>query len=310
MEGQAPACPMGVYALKSMLGWRCKRIRASGSLPLHFCLAVFLLNTGVCEDWASVRIEPNVEKVPANHLKFYLHFSKPMERGEAFRFLRLVEVNDSGKEIAEVPEPFREVELWDETFTRMTLWFHPGRQKPGVNLNVDIGPILEEGRSYRLEISPAWKTESGAKLGGSLEKVFEAAEMDDNQPDPATWGSGYGIDAKGRSVILIHTGETLDPESARRRIQVVVEGEAIDFEVRNNQLAFVPPQKKVDSFRVVIDPRLEDLAGNSVARPFNLDLDSNPNFQERTDPVELLFPRKIRLSGDSEFPGKVEKKKN
>jgi len=80
--------------------------------------------------------------------------------------------------------------------------------------------------------------------------------------------------------------------------------------VRDNQLAFVPPQKKVDSFRVVIDPRLEDLAGNSVARPFNLDLDSNPNFQERTDPVELLFPRKIRLSGDSEFPGKVEKKKN
>ena len=292
-----------------MSGWGRERIRASGSLPLHFCLVALLVNTGVCEEEASVRIEPYVEKVPANHLKFYLHFSEPMERGDAFRFLRLIEINDSGKELAEVPEPFREVELWDETFTRMTLWFHPGRQKPGVNLNVEIGPILEEGKTYRLEISPDWKTESGAKLGGSLAKTIEAAEPDNEQPDPAAWGSGYGIDAKGRSMILIHTGESLDPESARRRIQIFVEGEAIDFDVRSNQLAFFPPQK-IESFRVVIDPRLEDLAGNSVARPFNLDLDSNPNFQERTDPVELFFPRKIKFSEDSKFPGKVEKKKN
>jgi len=279
-------------------------------LPLHFALAVLLVNLAVCEEEASVRIEPYVEKVPANHLKFYLHFSEPMERGDAFRFLRLIEINDSGKELAEVPEPFREVELWDETFTRMTLWFHPGRQKPGVNLNVEIGPILEEGKTYRLEISPDWKTESGAKLGGALAKTIEAAEPDSEQPDPTAWGSGYGINARGQSVILIHTGETLDPESARRRIQIFIEGKAMEFDVRSNQLAFVPPQKKVDSFRVVIDPRLEDLAGNSVARPFNLDLDSNPNFQERTDPVELLFPRKIKFSEDSKFPGRVEKKKN
>lgn len=295
--------------MQIMSGWGSRWIRASRSLFFQLGLAAFLLNLAVCDEEASVRIEPNVEKVPANHLKFYLHFSEPMERGEAFRYLRLVEVNGGGKEIAEVPEPFREVELWDETFTRMTLWFHPGRQKPGVNLNVDIGPILEEDRHYRLEISSGWKTESGSKLGGSLGKVFGAAERDVEQPDPARWGSGYRVDTDGRTMILIHTGETLDPESARRRIQVFVEGDTMAFEVRNNQLAFFPP-KKIESFRVVIDPRLEDLAGNSVARPFNLDLDSNPNFQERTEPIELLFPRKVTLSDDSKFPGKIGKKKN
>ncbi|MCB1092679.1 MAG: hypothetical protein KDL87_14180, partial [Verrucomicrobiae bacterium] len=77
-----------------------------------------------------VRIEPDYGIVPANHLKFYLTFAQPMERGDVFRFLRLVRIDPDGKEIAEVPDPFREVELWDETFTRMTLWFHPGRQKP------------------------------------------------------------------------------------------------------------------------------------------------------------------------------------
>ena len=130
-------------------------------------------------DGGEVRVEPGTPVVPANLLKFYLHFPGPMERGDVFRHLRLVEVDTGGREIAEVPEPFREVELWDETFTRMTLWFHPGRQKPGVNLNVEIGPILEEGNRYRLEISEKWRMESGETLAGERNHLFSAGAFDD-----------------------------------------------------------------------------------------------------------------------------------
>ena len=41
--------------------------------------------------------------------------------------------------------------------------------------------------------------------------------------------------------------------------------------------------------KVLIDPRVEDLAGNSVARPFNLDLQENSEFNEETDVIELSF---------------------
>ena len=41
--------------------------------------------------------------------------------------------------------PFRETELWSEDGRRLTLWLHPGRQKTGVNLNTEIGPVLDPG---------------------------------------------------------------------------------------------------------------------------------------------------------------------
>lgn len=282
-----------------------KRSRARWSRPLQFSvLALLLLAEVRAEDaGATFRIEPSIDEVPANHLKFYLHFSEPMERGRVFRYLKLLEIDEQGKAMSEVPEPFREVELWDEAFTRMTLWFHPGRQKPGVNLNVEIGPILEDGKRYRLEISRDWKTERSSRLEGPLEKVFTAGEIDNEQPDPGRWGSGYRVDSKGRIEMLIGTREVLDPESASRRIEIFQGEKKISFVVENYQISFPCQENPESSFRVVVDPRLEDLAGNSVARPFNLDLNEHPNFEERTKPVELSFPRKIVIPEGAEFPG-------
>lgn len=236
-----------------------------------------------------VRIEPTVDVVPANHLKFYLHFPEPMERGDVFRYLRLVRIDGDGNEVAEVPEPFREVELWDESFTRMTLWFHPGRQKPGVNLNVEIGPILEEGKRYRLEVSDDWRTEAGQELDGPTSHVFTAGPLDNEQPDPKNWKLGYAKGSLGKFNASISIGEPLDPESVRKRVRILLDGEEVDYRYSEDALYFDPASK--DSGRVVvrIDPRVEDLAGNSVVRPFNLDLEKNPELKEKTDSIELSF---------------------
>lgn len=233
-----------------------------------------------------LRIEPAVATVPANHLKFYLHFPGPMERGEAFRHLRLVEVDAAGAEMDEVPEPFREVELWDETFTRMTLWFHPGRQKPGVNLNVEIGPILEEGKRYRLEISGKWRDESGAPLGETRRHEFTAGPPDHARPDPRKWR----ISVEGDSV-RIATDGSLDPESARRRVSLIRGKETVPVRVEAGaeglRLIF-RGGRIAGSYRLSVDPRLEDLAGNSVARPFNVDLERDPG-EARKEAVEIPF---------------------
>ena len=66
-------------------------------------------------------IYPTAHTLPANHLKFYLHFSQPMRQGVFLDHCRLLDDHDQP-----VTEPFRETELWNEDGTRLTLWFHPG----------------------------------------------------------------------------------------------------------------------------------------------------------------------------------------
>ena len=279
-----------------------------------------------------LRIEPAIPAVPANHLKFYLHFDQPMARGRVFPLLRLVEIDEHGDEVAEVPEPFREVELWDETFTRLTLWFHPGRQKPGVNLNVEIGPILEMGKRYRLEVDGRWKTEQGSPLGKTVHHEFEALAPDDRSPTPSNWHlhfpwksdspNGGGVRLPPGSVVLV-TREHLDPVSAAAAISVRKDQRSFPVKVTagtgwTSQIALDPthlhlviiPETSATSgdsaspgwtpgdYEILLDPRLEDLAGNSLARPFNLDLEAHPDFEERTEPVVIPFTMPEGQPGD------------
>ena len=96
-----------------------------------------------------LEVFPSGDTVPANHLKFYLNFSERMEQGKIFRHFRLTDLATG----IPVEEPFRETELWSDDGKRLTLWLHPGRQKTGVNLNMDLGPVLEPRRRYALEIA-------------------------------------------------------------------------------------------------------------------------------------------------------------
>ncbi|MDA7921651.1 hypothetical protein N9Z18_00010 [Verrucomicrobiales bacterium] len=245
-----------------------------------------------------LRIEPLAETLPANFLKFYLHFSEPMERGDVFRYLRLVKVKADGSE-EEVVEPFREVELWGADFKTLTLWLHPGRQKPGVNLNVDLGPVLEEGESYRLIVSAEWKTELGWPVTGSRSKKFSVGPVDTQQPNPGKWG----IERLSAVELVLMTGDFLDPASVRKRIEVRRElrEDPLPTVVTVSEdrvflkfMTMVPSGTVLErwypgAYRISIYPELEDLAGNSLSRPFNLNLEENPNFVEKTDPVVVSF---------------------
>src|SRR6186713_2761613 len=73
-------------------------------------------------------VYPSAATLPANHLKFYIHFSAPMRQGVFLDHCKLLD--DHGRMI--MTEPFRETELWSEDGKRLTLWLHPGRQKTGV----------------------------------------------------------------------------------------------------------------------------------------------------------------------------------
>lgn len=221
----------------------------------------------------NIRIHPSVDVLPANHLKFYIEFPQAMARGDIFQYFSLIE-NESGNA---VPDPFREIELWNENARRLTLWFHPGRQKPGVNLNIDIGPILEEGKNYTLILSGKWQRETGQILGKDVKKSFRAGPVDNTQPDPQKWQ--YSIPAAGSSTALSITFPApLDYALIPRTIQISSNHNSkIGSSHDGQSIQFIPASPwKAGQIKITISPILEDLAGNSIARPFNLDLQTTP----------------------------------
>lgn len=217
-------------------------------------------------------LHPSVPVLPANHLKFYLLFSEPMQRGRVFEFLKLI--RDDGEEVL---EPFRDTELWAEEGRRFTLWFHPGRQKDGVNLNVDFGPILEEGRGYRLVVSGEWKAESGLALGEAIEYRFKAGPQDREKIDVNAWRI-EAPKAGTRERVRLFFPEPLDWALLRSRVGVQsAEGLEIagKIEMGVQELAwFFLPERiwKAGSYRIEVGTILEDLAGNSVVRLFEVDV--------------------------------------
>ncbi|GIS60615.1 MAG: hypothetical protein CM1200mP2_28400 [Planctomycetaceae bacterium] len=106
-----------------------------------------------------------------------------MQPGEIWGYFRLDDLDNNRP----VPRPFRHTELWSRDRKTLTLWFHPGRVKQGVNLNVELGAILVEGRRYRLNISGNWPSARGTPLGDDITRDFTAGPADHQQPDLAKW---------------------------------------------------------------------------------------------------------------------------
>lgn len=222
-------------------------------------------------------IFPSGNIVPANHLKFYILFSEPMQRDGIFEHFRLIDLATD----KEVPRPFRHVELWSKDNKRSTLWFHPGRQKQGVNLNVEIGPVLTTDGKYRLEISGDWKSEKGVELGEIVTKMLRVAPPDHRQPEPKTWFLSNPR-AASSDFLTCDFHEPLDWALLHSELSVEnAAGKRVPgrVELGYGELSWVfhPRQPwKPGKYRVAIGHLLEDLAGNSIGRLFEVDVTDRP----------------------------------
>ena len=233
---------------------------------------------------------PKTQQLPANHLKFYIVFSEPMEHGNIFRHFSLWDKTTA----AAVPRPFRHTELWSEDSRTLTLWFHPGRQKTGVNLNVEIGPILDEGHKYELRISGDWRSAAGIPLTREFSKSFKAVAADHAQPDIKQWTTRLPA-AQSVDPLIVNFGEVLDWALATRVIQVQTsDGRAVRgrlvLDERERGFEFHPEAKwPAGSYRIAVHPDLEDLAGNSVGRAFEVDVSKSSNAKTNDSPAMLHF---------------------
>jgi hypothetical protein len=219
-------------------------------------------------------VYPSAEILPENLLKFYVHFSAPMSRGHIYDHIQLQD--DQGKRIA---LPFLEIdeELWNPNLTRLTLFIDPGRIKRGVRPLEEVGPALEAGKRYTLVIDQACPDGVGNPLQKSFQKTFQVGPADRDPPDPARWK----IDppkASTREPLIVAFAEPMDHALAQRVIHVTtdakiaVEGQ-IRLEDQERRWTFVPSQEwQRGPFRLVVQTTLEDLAGNNIGKPFDVDL--------------------------------------
>jgi hypothetical protein len=218
-------------------------------------------------------VYPTSDHLPENQLKFYLHFSTPMSRGEAYRRVQLLD--EQGKA---VQTPFLELneELWDPSGKRFTLFFDPGRIKRGLKPREDLGPALVEGKRYTFVIDRRWPDAQGQPLQETFRKNFTVLAPDDQPPDSKTWKLKAPAAGSSQPLVVIFP-KPMDHALLQRLVWVSGRGKRLDGAIQvcdhETRWEFTPAQPwPAGKFDLVADRRLEDLAGNSIARPFEVDL--------------------------------------
>lgn len=213
-------------------------------------------------------VYPTQAELPANLLKLYVHFSGPMAAGGVFDHVRLL---DSRGE--PVSQAFREVELWADDHRRLTLWISPGRIKRALGLSEGLGPVLQPGRQYTVEITPGLRDQRGLPLVRPFRRVFRTVGFDRTQPTLQTWQ----IDAPGpgsREPLRVRFPEVMDHAMAGRVLALETSGGMRVAGVPSasddgRSWSFLPAQPwTTGDYTLVADGDLEDLAGNSLLRPF------------------------------------------
>ncbi len=238
-------------------------------------IATFALPAEITESSTVVsQVFPTASELPENLLRFYLHFSAPMSRGEAYAHIRLID--DQGQP---ANRPFLEIdeELWDPGMRRLTLFFDPGRIKRGLRPHFEAGPPLTAGTTYRLVIDAGWRDANDQPLAEGFEKTFRVTAPDRQAPNPSDW-SIVAPAVASREPLELRFPEPLDHGLLQRVLHVeTADGIPVIGEVRvtNGERRFrLLPQVpwRAGSYTITVETILEDIAGNNLNTVFDVDV--------------------------------------
>lgn len=240
-----------------------------------------------------VRVYPSTATLPENLLKFYVHFSAPMSRGRVWEHLRLVD--EAGKTI-ELPFLELDEELWDPAMKRLTVFIDPGRIKRGVRPLEEVGPALEAGKRYRFIVDGTCRDASGRPLERGFEKAFAVGPADRETPDPTKWKIERPKTGT-REPLRVRFPDPMDQAITQRVFHVTNEsGTPIEgtVELLDDERAwtFVPAVPWPSALlHLVVPVVIEDLAGNNIGKPFDVDLfepaKPGPSSQSVKLPIDL-----------------------
>jgi hypothetical protein len=220
-----------------------------------------------------------------------------MSRGEAYRRIRLLDASGN-----QVSDAFLELdeELWSADGRRFTLLFDPGRIKRGLRPREELGPVLQEGRAYTLVVDRDWPDASGRALAAGFRKAFRAGPADMSPPSPRDWTIRPPL-AGTREPLEIDFHEPMDEALARRLILVKdSKGERVRGEVKLDSAETrwrLSPEApwSPGEYQIVVGTELEDPAGNSIGRPFEVDQSQPISAHVSSETVSLSF--RVRPGG-------------
>lgn len=218
------------------------------------------------------RVYPTADVLPANHLRFFIHFSAPMRGGkDIFDQIRILDASGNA-----VEDPWLRDELWDESGRLLILYIHPGRIKWDVLLRLLYGPVLEPGHDYTLVLSADMLDANGQRLGKEYRKKFRTSAEDRIRVAVEDWRIQPPT-APGKEPVTISFPKIMDHSSLNRYLSIRDgKGQTVAGKIavgRDEKSWFFTPAQPwtQGTYLLMIDERLEDTAGNTPLRPFDLD---------------------------------------
>ncbi|MEL6202316.1 MAG: hypothetical protein AAFR39_08150 [Pseudomonadota bacterium] len=229
--------------------------------------------TSACENpiTSVEEVYPTASVLPENLLRFYIYFSSPMGRADILPAINLLDAEGSVVDGVFLSNRF---DLWSSDRTRLTLLLDPGRVKTGLRANLEMGRALIVGETYHLEISQAAEDGQGCPLVAARRVTFKVTDADLSSPSPDDWEL-IAPAAGTRQPLTLLLDNAMDHLSLAYRLRAVgPDGAPVPGRIALREAEtlweFTPiaPWPAV-AHRVVIDPMLEDLAGNRPGALFD-----------------------------------------
>ncbi len=212
-----------------------------------------------------VLISPQAKVLPANTLRFYLHFPRS---GEAhFDRDQLWLLNE---EEQAVPDPFLVLpqELWSADGRRLTVLMEPGRIKRGLGADPSHEPALAAGRTYSLAVTA---------LGQTARHTFRVSDPVLEAVDETRWRL-VSPAAGSLDPAVVHFDRVMDAALCEDEIAVLtpsgeVAATRVSLAPDGTAARLIPscPWRTGDH-RLVASERLEDVCGNRLGEALDHDL--------------------------------------
>jgi hypothetical protein len=234
-------------------------------------------------------LTPSAEVWPENVLRLYLSFSAPMRIGEAWRHIRMLD--EAGQPMGGM---FVEIEqeLWDPEGRRLTVLFDPARIKRGLVDHINEGPPLCSGQRCTVAIDAAWRDAAGARLVEAFSKTIIVAPPLRAALDPGAWR--VAPPATPHDALVVDFPHPLDAALAPRGLSVWKGRTELAGQTRlergETRFVFAPDSPwTAGRYALRADAILEDIAGNRIGRPFDIDRRAPGLADASATPARLPF---------------------
>ncbi|WP_460955682.1 Ig-like domain-containing domain [Spirosoma litoris] len=236
-------------------------------------------------------IYPTQDSLPDNLLKIYLKFSRPMREGQSLNYVSLIKnKTDTLAGVFLDLQP----ELWNADRTILTLWLDPGRIKRDLQPNKRLGTPLQAGEHYQLVVSRDWPDQQGATLAKPVAKSFRTISRDGLSPTPTRWTISQPKSG-GEQPLEVAFGEALDYSLLTETMHVFTPtGQLVagSWQIgKEEKMGLFTPDVpwQTGEYRIRIEGRLEDLAGNNLNRLFDRDITRKELSKKSQSFAELRF---------------------